>query len=46
MDELNLSRARYYDLRKKAINMIGMKLWNAPDANFEVWMELLSIFDA
>ena len=45
MDELNLSRARYYDLRKKAINMIGMKLWNAPDTNFEVWMELLSLFD-
>ena len=44
MDELGLSKARYYELRKLAINMIGIKLWSAPDANFELWMELLSIF--
>lgn len=45
ISELNLSKARYYEQRKKAITLIGMKLWAAPDANFEVWMELLSVFD-
>ena len=43
--ELNLSKAMYYEQRKRAIMMIGMKLWASPDANFELWMELLSGFD-
>lgn len=45
MEDLGLSKAKYYDMRKKAITMIGMKLWSAPDANFELWMELLSTFE-
>lgn len=45
MEDLGLSKAKYYDMRKKAITTIGMKLWSAPDANFELWMELLSTFE-
>lgn len=45
MAELGLAKGKYYDMRKKAITIIGMKLWAAPDANFELWMELLSMLD-
>lgn len=43
--ELGLSKGMYYELRKKAITLIGLKLWSAPDANFEAWMEMLSFLD-
>ena len=43
--ELGLSKGMYHELRKKAITLIGLKLWSAPDANFEAWMEMLSFLD-
>lgn len=43
MSELGLSKGKYYDMRQRAITLVGMKLWAAPDANFELWMELLSM---
>lgn len=44
INEVGLSKGAYYELRKKAITLIGMRLWSAPDANFELWLELLSVF--
>lgn len=45
IDEVGLSKSRYYSLRKKAITMIGIKLWSAPNVKTELWMELLSYFE-
>ena len=43
MSELGLSKGKYYDMRQRAITLVGMKLWADPDANFELWIELLSM---
>ena len=45
MASLGLTKNKYYALRRKAITIIGMKLWSAPEANFELWVELLSMLD-
>ena len=45
MASLGLTKNKYYSLRRKAITIIGMKLWSAPEANFELWVELLSMLD-
>ena len=45
MASLGLAKNKYYTLRRKAITIIGMKLWSAPEANFELWVELLSMLD-
>ena len=42
---VGLSKSRYYTLRKRAITMIGVKLWSVPDEKLELWLELLSYFE-
>jgi hypothetical protein len=34
-----------HTLRKRAITMIGVKLWSVPDEKLELWLELLSYFE-
>lgn len=45
IDKVGLSKSRYYTLRKRAITMIGVKLWSVPDEKLELWLELLSYFE-
>ena len=45
IDKVGLSKSRYYTLRKRAITMIGVKLWSVPDEKLELWLEVLSYFE-
>ena len=42
---VGLSKSRYYTLRKRAITLIGVKLWSVPDEKLELWLEVLSYFE-
>lgn len=43
--ELNLSKRKYYELRKKAIKLISLRLWSAPDKEIDVWLEVLTMLE-
>lgn len=43
--ELNLSKRKYYELRKKAIRLISLRLWSAPDKEVDVWLDVLMMLD-
>lgn len=43
--ELNLSKRKYYELRKKAIRLISLRLWSAPDKEVDVWLDVLIMLD-
>lgn len=43
--ELNLSKRKYYELRKKAIRLISLRLWSAPDKEVDVWLDVLMMID-
>lgn len=39
--QLNLSKRKYYELRKKAIRLISLRLWSAPNQEIDMWLEVL-----
>ena len=43
--ELNLSKRKYYELRKKAIRLISLRLWSAPDKEVDVWLDVLMMLN-
>lgn len=43
--ELNLSKRKYYEIRKKAIRLISLRLWSAPDKEVDVWLDVLIMLD-
>ena len=43
--ELNLSKRKYYEIRKKAIRLISLRLWSAPDKEVDVWLDVLMMLN-
>lgn len=43
--ELNLSKRKYYELRKKAIRLISLRFWSAPDKEVDVWLDVLMMLN-
>ena len=41
----DLSNRHYYRLRKEAISIISVRLWAAPSADVNIWMEMLSLLE-
>lgn len=42
---LHMSRRRYYELRKKAIRLISLRLWSAPNQEINMWLDVLTMLD-
>lgn len=42
---LAMSRRRYYELRKKAIRLISLRLWSAPNREINMWLDVLTMLD-
>lgn len=43
--KLHLSRRKYYELRKKAIRLISLRLWSAPNREINMWLDVLTMLD-
>ena len=43
--KLKLSRRKYYELRKKAIRLISLRLWSAPNREVNMWLDVLTMLD-
>lgn len=43
--ELNISRRKYYKIRKQAIVLISLSLWSAPAAEVDKWMEVVYMLE-
>lgn len=40
---LNISRRHYYRLKEQAVSIISLRLWSAPSADLDLWLELVSM---
>lgn len=40
---LNLSSRHYYRLREEAIGILSMRIWSAPTAELELWLDMLTL---
>lgn len=40
---LNMSPRHYYRLRKEAITILSLRLWNSPDPVIDLWLELIEM---
>lgn len=43
--QLDMSSRNYYRLRQQAITILSIRLWSAPAAEIDSWMEVLSILE-
>lgn len=43
IDTLHLSSRTYYRLRKEAITLLSVRLWSAPSADIDAWLEVLTL---
>ena len=42
---LNMSRRKFYYLRKKAIDLIAIRLWGAPNDEILAWLEIMEALE-
>lgn len=45
IDSLGLTKRRYYSFRNRAISLISMRLWSAPDSNIGLWVDILTLLE-
>ena len=43
--KLVMTRRKYYELRKKAIRLISLRLWSAPNKEVNMWLDVLTMLD-
>lgn len=43
IDQLNISKRHFYRLREEAVNIISLRLWNAPTEQLGLWLELIDV---
>ena len=41
--KLHISDRQYYRLRQQAVNIISIRLWSAPAAELDSWLEVMSL---
>lgn len=44
-DKLEISCRTYYRLRQQAINIISIRLWSAPAAKLDSWIEVMTLLE-
>jgi len=42
---LNISTRHYYRLRTQAVNLLSLRLWSAPAAELDSWLEVLTLLE-
>ena len=42
---LALSKRKYYSIRKKAITLISLRLWSAPNREINMWLDVLAMME-
>lgn len=42
---LDMSSRHYYRLRQQAITILSIRLWSAPAADVDLWLEMLALFE-
>ncbi len=42
---LDISQRHYYRLREQAISILSIRLWSAPRAEVDFWLEILTLFE-
>ena len=40
---LNISRRHFYRLKEQAVSIISLRLWSAPSADLDLWLDLVSL---
>lgn len=45
MEKLHVSERTYYRLRREALSVISMRLWSAPTADVDDWLEILTLIE-
>jgi len=45
LDRLNISDRHYYRVRQQAINILSIRLWAAPAAELDAWLEVLTLLE-
>ena len=43
--KLHISDRQYYRLRQQAVNIISIRLWSAPAAELDSWLEVMSLLE-
>ena len=43
--QLHISDRQYYRLRQQALNIISIRLWSAPAAELDSWLEVMSLLE-
>ena len=43
--KLHISDRQYYRLRQQALNIISIRLWSAPAAELDSWIEVMSLLE-
>ena len=41
---LDISRRHFYRLREQALSFLSIRLWGAPTAELDIWLDLLTLF--
>ena len=45
-ERLNISIRQYYRLRKRAVNLISIRLWSAPSRELEILLDTVALLEA
>ncbi len=45
IDKLNISGRQYYKLRQQAFSILSIRLWSAPIAEMDSWLEVLTLLE-
>ena len=46
IERLNVSIRQYYRLRKRAVNLISIRLWSAPSRELEILLDTVALLEA
>ena len=46
IEHLNISIRQYYRLRKRAVNLISIRLWSAPSRELEILLDTVALLEA
>ncbi|MBS6943428.1 MAG: hypothetical protein KH149_07985, partial [Clostridiales bacterium] len=46
IERLNISIRQYYRLRKRAVNLISIRLWSAPSRELEILLDTVALLEA
>lgn len=44
-DDLNMSKRKYYDMKKRAVNLISQRLWFSENSEVDIWLEIVMLLE-